>query len=119
MNRATVQHEWANFLRFFSEQNAGRSTRLCVFEPSRGVAADYWLECGLPLVGIDLDARDEAPSVQIMVGSLTHEIKNAVKLSCQFTTAGNEDGLDILDSNGRMTVLRFEAGKPAEPGAAI
>lgn len=108
MNATKIQHEWTKNLKFFSEQNVGRPTRLGVFEPNSGVAADYWIECGLPLVGVDLDVRSDTPAVQIMAGSLTHEIKNAIKLSFQLTASGDEDGLDILDQSGRLTVLRFE-----------
>jgi hypothetical protein len=48
MNAATGQHNWTYFLKFYNEQNKGRATRLGVFENEN----DYWLENGLPLVGI-------------------------------------------------------------------
>lgn len=115
MNGTKNQHNWANQLKFFSEQNTGRATRLGVFEPSSGVAADYWIECGLPLIGVDLDMHGDVLAVQIMAGSLTHEIKNAVKLSYHLTASGDEDGLDVLDRDGQMTVLRFENSRTQTP----
>ena len=111
MKAVERQHEWTKHLKFFSEQNAGRPTRLGVFEPSSGVAADYWIECGLPLFGVDMDIRGDAIGVQIKIGSLTHETKNVVKLSFQLTASGEEDGLDVLDADGRLTVLRFETNR--------
>jgi|CXWL01.1.fsa_nt_gi hypothetical protein len=114
MNAAKRQNEWTNFLKFFSEQNVGKPTRLGVFETNTSVVNDLWLECGLPLVGVDIDADGVTPAVQIMVGSLLHEIKNAVKLSCHLSASGDEDGLDVLDNYGRMTVLRFEERRPTD-----
>lgn len=108
MKAAKRQHEWKKFLQFFSEQNAGRPTRLGVFERSSDVVNDYWLENGLPLVGIDIDTKKELPSVEITVGSFTHEVKDAVKLLFHFSLAGDEDGADISCANGQTTVLRFE-----------
>lgn len=108
MKATTKQHEWAKYLRFFSEQNTGRLTRLGVFERNGDVVTDYWLESGLPLEGIDIDTRGERRSVQITVGNYTHEVKEAVKLVFHFSYNGDEDGIDVSDDNGRTTVLRFE-----------
>lgn len=108
MNTAIQEHEWRKTLRFFNEQNSERPTRLGVFEPNREAAADYWLECGLPFRGIDIDPQPDRLNVQILVGSFEHEVDNAVKLSWHMTTTGDEDGLDIVDAAGRTTVLRFE-----------
>lgn len=108
MKAASKQHEWVKYLRFFSEQNAGRLTRLGVFESNRDVITDYWLESGLPLEGIDIDTRHERPAVRITVGNYAHEVKEAVKLVFHFSYTGDEDGIDVSDDNGRTTVLRFE-----------
>lgn len=108
MNAATTQHEWAKYLRFFGEQNAGRSTRLGVFERNGDVVTDYWLENGLPLTSIDIDTKMERPSVQITVGTFTHEVKDAVKLLFHFSLTGDEDGIDISCADGQTSVLRFE-----------
>ena len=109
MKAATRQHEWTKFLKFFSEQNAGRPTRLGVFERSGDVVNDYWLENGLPLTGIDIDTKKELPSVQITVGNFTHKVDSAVKLLFHFSLSGNEDGIDISCANGQTTVMRFES----------
>ncbi len=109
MKAATKQHEWTKFLRFFSEQNAGRLTRLGVFERNDGVVNDYWLESGLPLSSIDVEARGERPSVQITVGNFTHDVHDAVRLVFQFNNAGDEDGVDVVGADGRTTLLRFES----------
>ena len=59
MNAATTQHEWTKYLRFFAEQNAGRPTRLGVFEHDGNILNDYWLEDGLPLsVFISIQKRN-------------------------------------------------------------
>jgi hypothetical protein len=79
-----------------------------VFERNADVVTDYWLESGLPLIGIDIDTHDAPPSIRITVGNFTHEIRNAVKLAFKLGEAGDEDGVDVSDAAGRMTILRFE-----------
>jgi len=103
MKAATKQHEWTKYLRFFNEQNAGRLTRLGVFERNDDVVNDYWLESGLPLSGIDLDSRGKRPSIQITVGNFTHNVSDAVKL------VFHEDGVDVVGADGQTTILRFES----------
>lgn len=106
--KAIERHEWEKYLKFFNDQNRGRPTRLGVFERNEGVVTDYWLESGLPLTGIDLDPCDGQPSIQITLGTFSHEIRDSVKLTFKFTDTGDEDGLDVCGADGRMTVLRFE-----------
>lgn len=108
MRSATAQHDWAVFLKFFGEQYSGRRTRLGVFEKDMEVVTDYWLESDLPLTGIDVDARGSLPTVEIQLENYTHVITNAVKLDVRFTADGSEDGMDITDSSGKVTILRFE-----------
>src|SRR5687768_1998226 len=99
MNTAAKQHIWKNFLTFYGEQNSGRATRLGVFEGEN----DYWLENGLPLIGLDIDTHGEMPTVEIMLENFTHTIKNAQKLKINFSRNGSDDGLDITDAEGRTT----------------
>jgi hypothetical protein len=110
MTAAAKEHEWTKYLKFFGEQNAGRLTRLGVFERNGDVVNDYWLESGLPLVSLDIDPSSERPSIQVTVGEFTHEVNDAVKLDFHFGFAGDEDGIDISGTDGRTTVLRFEDG---------
>ena len=104
MNTAEKQHIWKNFLNLYGEQNLGRATRLGVFEGEN----DYWLENGLPLIGLDIDTHGEMPTIEIMLENFTHTIKNAQKLKMNFGLNGSDDGLDITDADGATTILRFE-----------
>jgi Family of unknown function (DUF5335) len=108
MKPATGPNAWKKYTKFFSEQNAGRSTRIGVFDRDGDVVTDYWLESGLPLTGIDMETRDERVSVQIIVGKLTHEVNDAIKLVFPFSHSGDEDGIDICTADGGTTILRFE-----------
>jgi hypothetical protein len=108
MNAAAQQHEWTKFLQFFGEQNAGRLTRLGVFEKNRDVVTDYWLESGLPFGGANLDVSSGRLILYLTVGGFTHEVIDPLKLQFQFTREGEEDGIDVQAADGRTTVLRFE-----------
>ena len=99
---------WQQFLKFYTDQNTGRPTRLGVFELNKDVVNDYWLEDGLPLIAIGIEPAASDNSVEIMVGDMTHVIEGAIKLTAHFTSSGFEDGLDILDRHSRVTILRFE-----------
>lgn len=105
MNATTKRHNWTSFLKYYGEQNNGRSTRLGVFENGN----DFWIEDGLPLSGIDVDARENEPTVEIMLGEeFTHTIKNARYVKISFSSDEANDGLDITDAEGKTTILRFE-----------
>ena len=100
----TTQPRWQEFLRSFGEKNEGRPTRLGVFENGN----DYWLEDGLPLVGVDLDPRKPNASVQIMVGSFTHTVRSVTRLTFHLSADGDSDGVDVTDAEGKVAMLRFE-----------
>jgi len=108
MNAATQQHNWTSFLKFYTEQNKGRATRLGVFENQSDRFSDYWLENGLPLVGIDVDTHGEMPVIEIMLGNFTHTIREAKNIKILLSFDGDEDGLDLTDAESRTTILRFE-----------
>ncbi|HQZ96860.1 MAG TPA: DUF5335 family protein [Pyrinomonadaceae bacterium] len=103
-------NEWTKFLQFFSEQNAGRPTRLAVFERHGENVMDYWLESGLPLGGVDIDTHQDRATIQISLGEFNHTISDATGLKFVFSRAGDEDGLDVTDAEGRTAVLRFQVG---------
>ena len=117
------KQNWAKILKFFSDQNRGRLTRLGVFEPaecgsSAAASGGEWIEDGLPLAGIDADTRggDRAAAVEIMLGDAaakdanhyTHNIQNVNHVRLHFSPDGRGDQVKIEDAEGRTTVLRFE-----------
>jgi hypothetical protein len=117
MNATTKEHTWSKFLNFFTQQNLGRPTRLGIFEKEGGVSTDYWIEAGLPLLGIDVDTRSGvSPSVEIMLGGtskadtahLTHVVTQIQTVKIVLGCGGASDGLEINDAEGKTTILRFE-----------
>ena len=82
--------------------------RLGVFEDQSDVFNDYWLAADLPFTGIDADTRGEMPTIEIMLGDFTHTVKGARKLKIHLSLEGDEDGIDVLDGEGKTTILRFE-----------
>jgi hypothetical protein len=106
--RQECEQEWSRFIDFFNDEYRGRRTRLAVFEKHGEVANDYWVESGLPLSGISIESHDPRLAVAIELGSFTHEISDANQLAFHLTRTGEEDGVDIVDSQGRTTILRFE-----------
>ncbi len=117
MNSTKKQTNFAEFLKIFGEQNRFRPTRLGVFEGEPGEMRDYWLEDGLPLAGIDIDAHDDgAPTIEIMLGesetvgsrTMTHVVKNVTSARIVLSPNEDEDGLEIKDTEGTTTFLRFE-----------
>lgn len=105
MNETKRQHDWTPMLRFYTEQNRGRPTRLGVFDGGN----DYWLENGLPFDGIDVDLHGGSQIIEIVLGDFTHITKNVRGLKFVLSRSGDEDGVDIEDDEGKVTVLRFEA----------
>jgi len=108
MKATAAKHEWSDFLNFYTQKNAGRPTRLGTFENTNGTIIDYWIEDGLPLTGIDIDTGHDLPIIEIMLGDLTHTVENAKTMTAHFSLNGVEDGIDIVDSVGKTTILRFE-----------
>lgn len=110
------KRSWAKVLKFFSDQNKGRLTRLGVFEGGPGASADFCIENGMKLVGIDADAHDEtAATVQIMLGSeseadapnFTHIVRCTQRVKLHFSPDGSKDSVEIEDAEGKTTVLRL------------
>ena len=118
MNNATAAKSiWADFLKLFGTQNHLRPTRLGVFVREGDVLHDYWLEDGLPLSGIALEMNGEnSPTIEIMLGDkseatnghYTHSIQNVRQIKFELTLNSENDGLEITDAEGKITVLRLE-----------
>ena len=94
--------EWKEFLRNFSTRHKGERTRLGVFEIREGVVNDLWIEDGMPLAGVDVDTKSGRQTIGIVFEHFRHSIENAS------TIAEIAGGLDIQDTEGKTTALRFE-----------
>ena len=107
---------WQTNLTAFGERNNMRPTRLEVLGSGREMNSDFWLEDGLLLAGIDLDMDgDGSPSIEIMlqapVGTttnhMTHTVAGVKRVELE-TTDGRDEGLEIEDGEGAITIMRFE-----------
>lgn len=111
--------KWGESLTRFSEINQNRLTRLEVIGQIGNLERDYWMEDGLPLMGIDVDMKGHnAPQIQIMLASketnsshLTHVVFNAKTVVVELGYEGQFDCLHIEDIEGAKTILRFETGE--------
>ena len=108
MAKESLARRWSAFLRSYAEQNAGRRTRIGIFEPAINGVNDYWLEDGLRLTSIDAQAGNKLPAISIRTETFSHTIQDAVRLSIHFGLTGDEDGLDVVDTAGNTTILRYE-----------
>jgi hypothetical protein len=99
--------EWKEFLRNFSTRHRGHRTRLGLFEIRDGVVNDLWIEDGIPLVGIDIDTKEGRQTIGIVFEHFRHSIKNVSTIS-EVSGENVAAGLDIQDSEGKTTALRFE-----------
>ena len=107
MNTVIDSKTWPEFLRDYSKRNEDRPTRLGVFEYHNGAADDFWIEDGLPLMGLAAYSNKGAMHVDIMLKDYTHPI-DGVERIVNVVGDSVEEGLDISDTDGRTTMLRFE-----------
>lgn len=107
---------WQMNLTAFGERNNMRPTRVEVLGPDREMNSDFWLEDGLLLAGIDLDMDgDSSPNIEIMlqapVGTtknhMTHTVAGVKRVELE-TTDGRDEGLELEDREGAITLMRFE-----------
>lgn len=108
MTKAGTENNWDRYLAFFAKEWSGRPTRLGVFEPNQNAADDYWLECGVPFDSWTMDTKAGHRTLHLQLGRLRHEIREPRQITFHLTIDGQEDGIDVLDSQGRKTILRFE-----------
>ncbi len=107
---ATKRHaNWVDFLKYFSETNRNRETRIGLFETVSDVTNDYWLENGLPLLGIDLDTENGTTVVEIMLERYTHVVRGVRTIRPIYSFDGTEDGIDFIGPGETTTILRFES----------
>jgi hypothetical protein len=108
MNTVQKQRNWTQVLSAFNAENAGRPTRLGVFESAGDAVNDYWLENGLPLQGVTFEERNGRLSAEILLDGFTHVVENADRVELIFGSSGLDDGINVVDAAGRTSVLRFE-----------
>ena len=106
MNSTIDRNEWPLFLKDYSERNEGRATRLGLFESRGDSMTDYWIEDGLPLLGLDVYLNGERTRIDILLKNYTHTIDAPVRIAA--IGSDGLDGLDISDDEGSTTLLRFE-----------
>lgn len=114
--KAEAKHDWTRFLDLFLERNRDRPTRLGVFVESGEAFDDYWIEDGMPLNGITVEANDRRTDVELMFADaggtgetqMTHVVRDAGSMKIELGLTGEKDSLEICDSEGKHTVLRFE-----------
>jgi hypothetical protein len=117
MRKNIERLSWQSDLAAFGKRNTMRSTRLEVLGPGREVEADFWLEDGLRLAGIDLDPDGQRGTyVEIMLQApstsnknhITHTVAGVKRLELE-TTDGRDKALEIEDEEGRVTIMHFES----------
>jgi hypothetical protein len=99
MDTMLQRSEWARSLAEFTNQNAGRTSRLEIDDPEMGAQP---AEEGLPLRGVAYDPAEDR--VEIMLGDqgsgarhLTHSVEHPERM-------------DVAASGPRHTVLRIKHG---------
>lgn len=119
MRKNIEPFSWQSDLAAFDKRNKLRPTRLEVLGPARDVESDFWLEDGLLLAGIDLDADGESgASIEIMLQTpssqnhMTHTVASVKRLALE-TSDGSDRSLEIEDGEGKVTVMHFESERPA------
>ena len=105
--------DFATFLQLYGARHLAQPTRLGVFVPGREAFVDYWMEDGLPLAGIAVEPGAET-NVEIMLGRpgderhLTHTVKDVRAVKLELQSDATKTVLELVDGEGRVTVLRFE-----------
>lgn len=107
MSKVIEPTGWKTFLHDYRERHQGQPTRLGVFEMKGGVVNDLWIEDGLPLVDLSTTSQNGQVRVDITLEHYAHAVEDAAML-IHVTGDGPDRGLDILDKNGKTTLIRFE-----------
>jgi hypothetical protein len=117
MREEVRPREWAAYFDAFSRRNRLRPTRLGVMRERGEAFDDYWIECGLPLAGISVEAeRAGGARIEIMLDghergeelNLMHTVEGARRVIKEVDTNNGDGGFDIENAEGAKTILRFE-----------
>lgn len=108
---------WKADLAAFGKRNYLRPTRLEVLGPDRNIESDFWLEDCLLLAGVDLDTdREHGPFVEIMLQAakttpanhMSHSVSGVKRIALN-TDDSEDEGLEIEDAEGIVTIMHFES----------
>lgn len=108
---------WQQDLTDFARRNTMRPTRLEVLGRPKEVESDFWLEEGMLFTGMALEMDGErGPSVEIMLqvpaaptrDHMTHSVTGLKRVVLE-TVNGRDEGLEIEDKEGAVTIMRFES----------
>jgi flavodoxin len=116
--------DWLPYFNEFNERNRLRPTRLEVIGNGDSSAAnfksivetDYWMEDGLPLLGVSLEPNEDgAPRVEVMLGGehikpsahMMHTVEGAQRIVRTLGKDGRECELEIEDKDGAVSSLHF------------
>lgn len=108
--------EWTPFLGGFSRAHEGWLVSVDVFGPGEEGATEAVEQ---PLVGVIADRAGDEPSIAIVVGrepdqELTHSVHGVESVRLNRTEDGAEKALEILDREGKITVVRFRSAMRPE-----
>lgn len=115
--------EWLPYFDEFNERNRLRPTRLEIIgvdgaapDSRLSCETDFWMENGLPLVGISLEPTGEgSPRIEVMLGGetvnpsahMTHTVSGAQRVIRTLDESGRECELELEDEDGAVTILHF------------
>jgi hypothetical protein len=114
MKEKIAREHWALALAEINAANVNWPTSLEVIGPIGEVSRDYWLENGLPLLGLSLEkGKVETLNLAILLGGQTarehleHNVTDVVALALERDYEGHCYCLEVEDAAGRVTILRF------------
>ena len=105
-----IKHsEWKDFFDNLSRDLDGWETRIEIFGNDVGAQV---ISSGLPFHGLTLEEKDGESTIELRVGNgmethQTHNIANAVRVEFEGRGVGPGGILDIEDSLGTKTLIKF------------
>lgn len=113
----TVIHKenWKEFFDQLSREKLDWETTIQVLSEETGA---QFLSSGLPFAGLTYDEKDDESKIEVIVGSdtehhQTHNIFNPKFAAYESVEEKNEFTLDIENSDGTKTLIKFTEPLPA------
>jgi hypothetical protein len=106
------RRSWFAYFELLSERASSHPLRL---EVEDGPGASWRMEQALPLVGIDVESREQG-SLEVTLGTLrrefTHHISDPEHVHLLMDDEGNIQCIRIEDRDGVRSLLYFEGEEP-------